>query len=119
MATLVKRVSRNSEFANYRDTMTDFLETEQLRIDFIDRLPVAASGALEFRNYFIKKYSFLWTLGTEAVLEQFLTYGTIVARNVNEDNDSFCNLAERGPTLKDFKDKVRQFNYSCFSCSWF
>ena len=39
MATLLKRISQTTDSSDYRETMMDFLETEQLRMDLIERLP--------------------------------------------------------------------------------
>ena len=39
MAMLLNRISKNAESVDYRETMMDFLETEQLRMDLIERLP--------------------------------------------------------------------------------
>ncbi|XP_075250106.1 dynein beta chain, ciliary-like isoform X2 [Convolutriloba macropyga] len=117
MAMLLNRISKNAESVDYRETMMDFLETEQLRMDLIERLPSGVDDAKRYRDELMDKYSFLWMQDMEEVMNQFLTYGKVfteeellMQQEDNSTSETVESLKEREPTLDDFRERIDFYN---------
>ena len=88
----------------YRDLMGEFVESEQHRHEFLNRVPLACDKAVKFKHS-LERYAYLWNDDRAEFMRCFLTYGRVISAE-EMDAVGIENIEECAPSLDQFKQQV-------------